>query len=76
MSFFFKFFISEPNSIISPIISWPKTRGYFTPGKIAFFIEVSPLHIPQDNNFMRTWSELGFGMGLSTISKGPLSLDT
>jgi len=66
----------EPNSTISPIISWPKTRGYFTPGKIESLIDVSPLQIPQEINFIRIWSELGLGIGLSTNSNCPPSLET
>ena len=42
-----------PVSEISPIISWPKIMGYFTPGKMQSFMEVSPLQIPQASNLMR-----------------------
>ncbi len=60
-----------PNSVISPIISCPKIIGYLTPGKIPSLMEVSPLQIPHESNFMRIWPSPGFGIGLSTNSKGP-----
>ena len=71
MSFFLRFFIFGPNSAISPIISWPKIIGYFTPGNMLSLIDVSPLQIPHASNFIRIWPSPGLGIGLSTNSKVP-----
>jgi len=34
-------------------------------------MEVSPLQISHESYFMRIWPSPGFGIGLSTNSKGP-----
>src|SRR6188472_252433 len=65
-----------PTSSIIPAISWPGTLGYWMPGNNPSLVKESLWHIPQACTLIRTCIGPGSGVFRSTISKGPLGLDT
>jgi hypothetical protein len=68
-------FTSSPMASMTPMTSWPGTRGYWI-GKIPSLVMESLWQTPQAWTRMRTWKAGGSGTGRSTSSNAPPALGT
>jgi hypothetical protein len=66
----------DSTTSITPAISWPGTLGYWIPGNSPSLVKESLWQMPHACTLMPTCLAAGSGISLSTISSGPLGLET